>query len=86
MRLKVLYDTNSSIVELHPLALALDDGVVVAKLEALALMDDQALQVVDHRLVACFQPELLWERNPVVQFLLLKCLVVNLESLEVHEE
>ena len=86
MRLKVLYDTNSSIIELHPLALAFDYGVVVAELEALTLMDDQTLQMVDHRLVACLQPELFWERNPVVQFLLLKCLVINLESLEVHEE
>ena len=79
--------THACVIELHPLTLTLYDGVVVAELQALSLVDDHAFKMVDfgpafHVLYA----HLFWERNPKIKFLLHECLWVDAEALEMHEE
>ena len=79
-------DCHASIIELHPLALALDNGVVVTELQALPLMDHNALQVIHFgSALDVFDAELLGERNPKIKFLLHERLRVNPEALEVNE-
>jgi len=80
--LLVRYDSNARIIEFHPLALALDNGVVVAELEALPLMDHHALQVVDFgSAFIVLHAELLRERDPKIKFLLHERLRVDSEAL-----
>lgn len=86
MCLQVLYNADARIVKFHPLPLALNNGVVVAEVKPLALMDHEAFESVPLGLHVCLAHELFWKRDPIIQFLLLVCLRVNPEPLEVDEE
>ena len=56
----------------------------MTELEALAFVDDDALQVVDLGLVHTLHAQFLGKRDPIIKFLLLECLRVDSKSLQVH--
>lgn len=58
----------------------------MAELQSLPLVDDDALQVVDLRLVDAVEAQLLGKGDSIRKFLLLKGLRVYSESLQVHQE
>jgi len=58
----------------------------MAELQALTLVDNDALQVVDLGLVYAIDAQLLGKGNSVLKFLLLEGLWIYSESLEVHQE
>ena len=53
----------------------------MTKLEALTLMNDDALQVVDFCLIGAIDAQLFGKWDPIIKFLLLKCLRIYSESL-----
>lgn len=53
----------------------------MTELEALTLVNDDALQVVDFGLVDAIGAQLFGKRDPIIKFLLLKCVRVYSESL-----
>jgi len=83
---KIRNNRNTSVVELHPLALTLNYSIVVTELQSLAFMHHDALQMVYFNLVESFQPQFLWKRNSIAQFLLLESLRVDAEALQVHQQ
>ena len=58
----------------------------MAELQALTLVDNDALQVVDLGLVHAIDAQLFGKGNSVLKFLLLEGLRIYSESLEVHQE
>ena len=58
----------------------------MAELQALTLVDNDALQVVDLGLVHAIDAQFLGKGNSVLKFLLLEGLWIYSESLEVHQE
>lgn len=62
----VLDDRYPRVVELHPFSLALDDRVVVSKLETLAFVDDDAFQVIGSALSLRICQQFLGKGNPII--------------------
>ena len=78
---------HARIIKLHPLALTFHDGVVVAELKALTLVNHHALQVVHFRTAfRILNSKLLRERNPKIKFLLHERLRVDPKALQMHEQ
>lgn len=61
----VLDYADARVIELHPLPLALYNGVVVPELEALTLVHDDSLKMVPDFLTTRFSVQLLREGDPV---------------------
>ena len=57
----------------------------MAEGEALAFVDDKPFEVVEGWFAIGFQSDLVGVRDPIAQLLLLVCLRIDLESLEVDE-
>lgn len=78
---------DTRIVELHPLTLALNDRVIVAKLQTLTFVYDDAFEVVNFgAALTILDAQLLGKRYPKIKFLLHKRLRINPEALQMDEK
>ena len=53
----------------------------MSKMQTLSLVHDESLQMVHFHFARRLHAKLFWERDPIIKFLLLKCLRVDSEAL-----
>ena len=83
----VLKDIDLGVIELHPLPLTFDQGVVVAVQHATARMHDYTFQVIGGGdTFSRLEPHFFWVGDPEGKLLVLEGPRINLESLQVQQE